>query len=186
MSVILLDVDEVLFPFAHAYDAWLSQRRGVGLRPELMATYRIPQAAGPDHDHLVAAFLNDPATVKDVLPVQGAAAALALLARTYTLVGCTSRHGHDEGAATRAWVARHCPDVAEVEFTRDRRGTVGVAKSVFARTWHAVALVDDSPEHLAGLPRECTGVLLARPGALGSSPEALSWPAAARVLCALT
>jgi len=58
--VVLLDIDEVLFPFAHAYDRWLRRTEGFGLDPEYVARYDIPTAAGPEPDQLVVRFLSDP------------------------------------------------------------------------------------------------------------------------------
>ena len=105
--VVLLDVDEVLFPFAHAYDRWLRRNEGFGLDPRHLSLYNIPAAAGPEHDRLVVQFLSDPPSSTgrlrflrrglrwlNSLPVSGSSPARAATAMTKGLprvLGCRRR-----------------------------------------------------------------------------------------------
>lgn len=174
-ATVLVDVDEVLFPFAHGYDRWLVARRGHGLDPALMAEYRIPEAAGEGHRDLAVRFLNDPATLA-LGPVPGAADAIAALRERYRLVACTSRRNQHEGPATRAWLDRHLPGFDDVVCTSESHDGVTIAKASVAAHHEAIALVDDSAEHLADLPDGCRGFLLTRPAGLASGPGARDWP----------
>jgi hypothetical protein len=174
-SVVLLDVDEVLFPFAHAYDRWLLRTAGVALDPAHLARYDIPAAAGPRHDEFVVQFLSDPAVIDQEPVLEAAVPVLGCLAAHYRLIACTSRHGHDEGDATRAWVTAHVPVVEDVIFTRHRRGEPARSKAAIAQELDAVLLVDDTADHLRRLPPRCRGVLLARPAGLPSEAGAVPW-----------
>ncbi len=173
--LVLLDIDEVLFPFADAYDSWLTRHRGVGLDAGPKAQYRIEDAAGPGHNRLVVEFLNDPHTVADVEPVVEAATAVGELSKRCRLIACTRRHQSDEGAATRAWLKHWLPVIEDVVFVRDVRGGAKRAKASVCRELEAAALVEDSIEHLLGLPSTTRGVLVRRPHGLNSAAGSLSW-----------
>jgi hypothetical protein len=172
---VLGDVDEVLFPFAHGYDAWLTAHRGRGLDPDLMREYLIAEAAGDGHRDYAVQFVNDPAAL-DIPPVPGATAAIAALGERYRLVACTSRRNLHEGPATRAWLDRHLPGFDDVVCTSESHDGVTVAKGSVAAHRQAVALIDDSAEHLTDLPDGCRGFLLRRPEGLASGPSAVTWP----------
>ena len=184
--LILLDVDEVLFPFADAYDAWLTRRRGFGLDAALKARYRIEESAGAHHNRLVVEFLNDPHTVTDTEPIEGALAAVGQLSKLCRLVACTSRHQSDEGAATRAWLKHWFPAIEDVVFVRDVRGGEKREKAAVCRELGAAALVEDSAEHLEGLYSGTLGVLVRRPHGLNSAAGSLPLEEAVEVLRALT
>lgn len=173
--IVLLDVDEVLFPFAHAYDRWLSRNVGHRLDEGHLSRYDIPAAAGSRHNELVVQFLADPSVISGEVLRADAVPVLQKLATSYRLIACTSRHGHDEGAATRAWLAAQVPLVEDVIFTRHRRGEPASLKASVAHNLNAVLLIDDTAEHLIGLPQTCRGVLLERPVGLPSEPGSVPW-----------
>lgn len=180
-TTILVDVDEVLFPFAHAYHEWLVRERGRGLDPELMRQYEIASAAGDGHREHAVCFVNDPATL-DVEPVPGAAAAIQLLTDSFRVVACTTRLSETEGPATRAWLDRHLPGFDELVCTRERHDSASMAKSVVAVQFQAIALIDDTEANLGGLPEYCTGMLLRRPTGLDSHVSAMTWHEALKQL----
>lgn len=173
--VLLLDVDEVLFPFAHAYDRWLVRTRGEGLNPELLARYEIPQAAGEDHNTLVARFLADERVLKEETPLAEARALVNEAQEKYRLVACTARHESDEGASTREWLQTHLPQIEMVRFMRVERGSKAVRKSQTAIEMGAVMLIDDTATHVSDLPRRCEGVVVRRPQGLRSDTGARDW-----------
>jgi hypothetical protein len=173
--VVLLDVDEVLFPFAHAYDRWLGRNAGLSLDPGHLSRYDIPAAAGPRHDEFVVRFLSDPDVISAEAVIKEAAPVLRQLTSRYRLVACTSRHGLDEGNATRAWLAAQAPVVEDVIFTRYRRGEPARSKASVVADLGAVLLIDDTSEHLRGLPSGCRGVLLTRPAGPPSESGAVHW-----------
>lgn len=174
-QVVLLDIDEVLFPFAQAYDRWLFTARGIGLDREHLSRYDIPTAAGAQHDELVVRFLSDPKTIAEEGLIPQAAEALPILSARSRLIACTSRHSHDEGEATRAWLQAHTPCIEDVIFTRHKRTDPGTAKAQIARETAAVMLIDDTFQHLIGLPASCQGILMRRPRGLPSAANAVSW-----------
>lgn len=176
-ATILVDVDEVLFPFAHSYDEWLVRERGIGLDPDLMNRYEIADAAGEGHRGYAVRFLNDPATL-EIEPVAGALASVQTLGSTYRLVACTTRRNEPEGAATQAWLDRHLPGFDELVCTSERHDSAAIAKSDVAIKHRAVALIDDTEGNLAGLPDYCRPLLLRRPPGLHSDQSALTWGAA--------
>lgn len=174
-SIVLLDVDEVLFPFAHAYDRWLVRNGGTGLSAEHLARYDVPAAAGPLHDELVVQFLADPRVINEEHLIEAAVPVLAELAASHRLIACTSRHGHDERDATCSWISTHVPVIEDAIFTRYRRGGPARSKASVAEELNAVMLIDDTAAHLRGLPSHCRGVLLARPDGLLSETGAVPW-----------
>lgn len=180
--LVLVDIDEVLFPFAHAYVAFRA-RRGLSPIPEdAWAHYRIGEDAIPGHQSLMGAFFSDPVTLATA-PVQAAVDVLAPLAVTHRLVGCTSRYADTEGPGTRLWVERWVPWLGGVEFTgwHPEAGRRSPKAEVTLRLG-ARALIDDSPVHLDGLPAFCRPVLVQRPAGVPSAPGALSWDEVAGVL----
>lgn len=179
---LLVDVDEVLFPFAHAYDRWLIRNRGHGLEPNAMRRYAIADAAGDGHSSLAVIFVNDERTIQDEPPLAGALEALNILSEHYTIVACTSRRGGPEGAATRAWLGLHLPPITDVIFTNVDHGRPLHTKGFLARAHSAIALIDDTPENLVDLPHTCAGYLFRRPSGLDSSADSLEWNAVVETL----
>lgn len=179
---LLVDVDEVLFPFAHAYDRWLVLNRGHGLEPEAMRRYAIADAAGAEHSSLAVNFVNDKRTIQDEPPLVGALDAVVSLNEHFKIVACTSRRSGPEGAATRAWIDLHLPPVSDVIFTSEDHGKPLHTKGFLARRHGAIALIDDTPENLVGLPSTCTGFLFRRPSGIDSSAESIEWNAVVETL----
>jgi hypothetical protein len=175
-EIILVDVDEVLFPFATAYQAWLHDDHGITL-DYTGRTYDGLFWTYDWHEGLVTDFLNS-STMQDTAPLTVAHAATVLLAEQYDLRVCTARGEATQGDATRAWVQRWLPHLGECLFTRQQVGDPGtVTKRSIARAHHAVALLDDLPRYLAEdqEPDGCTGFLIARPAGIPSEPGALTW-----------
>ena len=175
LPVVFVDVDEVLFPFAHAYDRWLRKNVGHGLDYSHLAQYDVEAAAGPDHDRLVVQFHADPSVVHTEKVIPPAGKLLAQLSGKYKIVACTSRFEHDEGTATRNWLHANAPQVADVIFTRFRRGETPKPKADFVTKHNAVLLIDDYAKNLVGLPPSCHGLLTVRPAGLPSGEGALQW-----------
>ncbi len=173
-GTILVDVDEVLFPFAHSYDAWLVRELGIGLDPDLMSRYEIAAAAGDGHRGHAVSFVNDPATL-GIEPVDGAVAAIEVLGSNYSLVACTTRRSALEGDATQAWLDRHLPGFDGLVCTSERHDDIAIAKHEVAVSKQAIALIDDTEANLEGLPDYCQALLLRRPSGLISPPDAKTW-----------
>lgn len=176
---ILVDIDEVCFPFAHAYSEWLQRNGMSGLAWEGISRYDLDAALGrDDHDQLAERFLNDPWTLS-VPAIEGAREALSELnkAGVSTLL-CSARFALREGAVTRSWVARHLPGLeSQVMLTRESQDGIRIPKGHVAWATGAEALVDDADEHHHHLPSGCTGFLMGRRAGLPSDSPAAHSPA---------
>ena len=174
-ATVLVDVDEVVFPSAHAYDRWLKHNIGHGLDRTHLKRYDIVAAAGENHDTYVVQFIADEHTIWAEARLPDSVAPLHEMAQTHRLITCTSRFYSDEGEGTTAWLNLHVPELDDIIFIRNIRGTQGGSKADVAANTNAVLLIDDDPSHLVGLSAHCRGALLARPAGLPSADGAHRW-----------
>lgn len=183
VTALLIDIDEVCFPFAHAYHDWLERNGYTGLRWEGLHRYDLDAALGrDDHDVLAEQFLNDPETLH-VPAIPAAVAALEeLRTRGFEVILASARFAIAEGAATRAWVARQLPGFERRVFlTREHHQGERIPKGQLAWAAGAVALIDDADEHHHHIPDGCAGLLMPRIGGLPSdalSPGSKATPVA--------
>lgn len=175
--VALVDIDEVLFPFSQAYSRWLRRTRGISFVPELMATYDLAATLGAEHFTMAPRFLSDPHTIELERPIDDAVEAIWELTQVSDVLACTHRPEDTEGVATVAWISRHVPAIKRVLFTRFDPTARPGPKSEIARRTGARILIDDTPENLVNLPRDCSGLLVQRPGGIVSDPLSRSWSA---------
>ncbi|MFM7087993.1 MAG: 5' nucleotidase, NT5C type [Candidatus Paceibacterota bacterium] len=164
MAVVLLDLDEVVFPFADAYHQWLLNNGHKGLSWEGLFKYDLDKALGSDnHDKLAEKFLTDLRTL-DVNPIPGSVEGVKKLINLGgEIMFCSARFAINEGAATRTWVERYFPGYGKrVMLTRDKQLGSKIEKGDVAWMTGAAALVDDSYEHHIALPDSCKGVLMKR------------------------
>lgn len=180
--VVLVDIDEVLFPFAQAYARWLAANSSLTINVDKLRAYDVPRAVGPQHLELVCQFLSDPAVLLLETPIVEGAEAVCRLADTSRLIACTSRRQRYEGQSTEAWLSRHLPVIDDVIFTRAWWSGVATTKSYFAHKLGARALIDDTGVNLYGLPIGCRGLLMRRPVGLMSEEGAQGWPSVLRQL----
>lgn len=164
MAVVLLDLDEVVFPFADAYHQWLLKEGHKGLNWEGLDRYDLDKALGANnHDVLAEMFLTDPWT-SNVKPINGSVDGVNRLVELGSeVIFCSARFAINEGRATREWVERHFPGYGKrVMLTRDKQRGAKIEKGDVAWMFGAAALVDDSDEHHRSLPLSCKGILLKR------------------------
>ena len=170
VPLLLIDIDEVCFPFAHAYHDWLVTN-GVGaLNWEGLGKYNLDAALGrDDHDVLAESFLNDPSTI-EVPAIDDAVKGISTLRSSgFTVYLCSARFAVAEGEATRRWVARNLPGLEDNVFlTRENHSGSRIMKGHLAWATGAVALIDDAAEHHHALPKGCSGFLMPRIGDLPS------------------
>jgi len=170
---LLLDVDEVLFPWAVTYRAY-RKRRGLAPVPETAwDTYTIGEATIPGQQNLMEDFHSD-ARVLATPPLRGRAEDCQVLAQHFTLIACTSRYEATEGPGTLAWLDRWVPSISAVKFCgwHPESGRPS-GKPDIAKELDAVALIDDTPSHLVGLRGDTRGFLVARCPEVTSAPGAL-------------
>ena len=174
---ILVDLDETIFPFAHAYHAWLERETGRGLVWDGLNDYDLDAATqGRGHDTLAERFLLDESTL-EVGPIPEAAEVLrGLAAGGAEIWVVTARFAAKEADATRAWVHRHIPEAADrLLITRTFPGGPKLAKPAIAWSMGAHALIDDYHANFDELPSFTKGLLIRRPDGLPSdaspSPE---------------
>jgi len=175
LPVVLLDLDEVLFPWAFAYRGFRARRDLPPIPPQAWRNYAIGEDTIVGHQDLMASFHNDAAT-QAVGLVPGREHDCLELAKTFSLVACTSRYEVTEGPGTRAWVQRWAPWLNGVHFCNwhPESGRAS-GKGRVAEELRAVALVDDTPVHLEGLPAGTVGLLVERPAGVPSASGALPW-----------
>jgi hypothetical protein len=172
---ILIDIDEVLFPFADAYSRWLVRTHGLDFEPSRMRTYDIARAVGPHHSNLAVQFVNDPMVVSEERALAAAVQSTSMLSRDFRLLACTRRLEILEGAATREWMNLNFTTIEQVVFTRSLPSAPETAKAAVAQRIRAVALIDDNLSNLAGLPASCRPYLIRRPPGLPSDTGAVNW-----------
>ena len=172
---ILIDIDEVLFPFADAYSRWLALTQGLDFEPNQMKTYDVAGSVGPRHSSLAVQFVNDPAVVRGEQALATAVRNMPTRSSDFHLVACTRRFEILEGVATREWMALNFAAIEQVIFTRTSPGASEAPKSALARQIGAVALIDDSLSNMTGLDASCRPCLLRRPPGLPSDAGAEPW-----------
>lgn len=182
MPVVLIDLDEVLFPFALTYRAWRALEGLDPISQSAWDSYGINETHIPGHQSLMAEFFAS-ALALATPPVESRAEDCRVLASTHEVIGCTGRYADTEGAPTWEWVRRWVPFVAQIEFCgwHPEAGQPS-GKADVARRLGAQALLDDSAVHLKGLPSSACGLLVERPAGTVSERGALPWDEAMRQL----
>lgn len=172
-GTLLVDLDEVLFPFAQGYNDWMWRKHGFFLNQRYLHEYKISKAAGSNHKDLKNDFLNDVHTIYKQKPVLAAAQALSDLQGEYRIVICTERNHDLTYDSTMSWLENHTPFIREIFFSNDI--TEKQFKQNLAKEVDAVALIDDKSKNLKKLPQTCVGFLVEREYPTLSEPNALPW-----------
>jgi 5'(3')-deoxyribonucleotidase len=177
-KALLIDLDEVLFPFATTYHDWLIRHRGRGLDHYRLATYQLPHAAGVSEDdyyeHLDT-MLNEQHIIATTPPLPGSQEALDALSSAYELLICTARHEEALGDASRAWVTQHLAGISDVICINSNDPRRTTTKGRVAAKLNAAALIDDSDSNFLDLHPQTLAVPFKRPHGLPSAPGALTW-----------
>lgn len=172
--VLLVDLDECIFPYAINYIPWLRDAHGI------LVDWPHPDGehdhfdSNPWHGQLDSAFINDSAT-QSIAPRLEALEATLRLAEKYTLGICTARYRSSHEEASLAWIAKWLPHFDFTIFTYIGFGKPGIPKGVVAQELGAVALIDDRDMHLLTLPKNIPGILVDRTPPIPSDKGAISW-----------
>lgn len=172
--VILVDIDESLYPFAHTLHEWFikTQNREVPWA-ELSKEYDLDKYI-KDHVELQPLFVQGHHLV-DPKPIAESLQALELLHPHYIIRACTARNREDWETVTENWITEHFPNIDDIIYTRNRRGDDATHKKHLAEQHKAHALIDDTHFWVQDLPEFTNGYVVERPSPLASDDKAESW-----------
>lgn len=174
MRPILVDLDEVVFPFLQTWDKWLLETQGKSVDWDAFVWWYDLDLYLSGHLELMGDFLKYEG-VRTAQPIPEALAALKVLSERYTIVACTARNEEEWKTLTRAWVGEHLPFVENIVHVRRDAGGPAVPKGDIALVYRATALIDDTAFWMDGLPSMTNGYVLKRPAPLASDPGAQDW-----------
>ena len=154
MSIIAIDIDEVLSDTMSAFVAFNNERYGTNLKREDFFSYHFEDVLGiPTAEvvtRLLQFYLEDPI---EIHPMPGAREVLEQLGKRYSLVAITARITALEGY-TREWMDREYPNIfSEIHFAHNVHvGCDRKMKHDYCLELGAKALVDDTIEYLQPCP----------------------------------
>lgn len=173
---ILIDLDEVVYPFIQTWDQWLREQHGKTVDWEAFVWWYDIDTYLYGHLELMPEFLAYDG-VRTARPIMGSVEALSELAKHYDIIACTARNEADLGVVTREWVSEHLPFVKEIVHVRKGHGQDAIPKGEIAKLYAAKALIDDTAAWMQTLPKGTDGYVLKRPAPLASDAGALDWEA---------
>lgn len=175
---VLVDLDEVLYPFVHTWDQWLIQIQKPAVDwDSLVRNYDLDLYLTkyidlqPDFVKAHRSFLVDPK------PIPGSIEALSLIAREHPIIACTARNAEDWRGETETWLTEHAPYISDVVYIREGRGHEPIPKSDVAKKLNAHAHIDDTKHWIDTMPASVKGYVLKRPSPLASDEGAITWDA---------
>jgi 5'(3')-deoxyribonucleotidase len=171
---ILIDLDEVVYPFLQTWDTWLRTQHGKTIDWEAFVWWYDLDLYLYGHLDLMPDFIAYNG-VREAKPIMGSVEALAELSKHYDIIACTARNEADWGLLTKEWVREHLPFVKEIVHVRKGHGDDAIPKGEIARLYTAKALIDDTAAWMATLPIGTDGYVLKRPAPLASDPGAQDW-----------
>ncbi len=147
---IAVDIDEVQFPFLEKFTDWHNEIHGTHVSLADFTTYEFEGVLGVDTPTVIErVYAFHEVDDTNVLPLSGAKDALAELAGSFRLSSVTARHPKLE-ESTRRWTARQGLSIDEVyAIGHPLTAEVARTKAEVCREIGAVALIDDSPKHVA-------------------------------------
>lgn len=175
---VLVDLDEVLYPFIHTWDEWLSHTKNESVDWEALVWYYdldlyLPRYIEKQPEFVKAHSLE----IIDPKPIPGSIEALSKIASEYPIMACTARNAEDWTEATEKWLGEHAPFISDIIYIRNGRGHEPVSKGEIARKLNAKAHIDDTKHWIDSLPSHIKGYVLKRPAPLASDAGAITWDA---------
>lgn len=171
---ILIDLDEVVYPFIQTWDEWLRTEHGKTIDWEAFVWWYDIDLYLYGHLDLMPDFITFDG-VRTAKPIMGSVEALSELSKHYDIVACTARNEEDWGELTSTWVREHLSFVKEIVHVRKGHGEDAIPKGEIARLYRAQALIDDTAAWMSTLPVGTDGYVLKRPTPLASDNGALEW-----------
>lgn len=150
-KIIAVDVDEVKFPFVAQFASWHNTVYGTSVREADFTSYMFEEPLGVDTATVVErVYQFHEVDDLHVPPIDGAEEGLSALSGTYHLHSLTARHPRFR-EHTRRWIGARSLPIDEVH-------TIGhpvtmkeqyKSKAETCQSIGAIALIDDSPHHVA-------------------------------------
>lgn len=147
---IAVDMDEVQFPFLDKFTNWHNEKYGTHVELADFTTYEFEDVLEVDTPTVIErVYAFHEVDDTSVLPLSGAKDALAELAGSFCLSSVTARHPQLE-ESTKRWTVGKGLSIDKV-YAIGRPPAVEVprTKAEVCQEIGAVALVDDSPKHVA-------------------------------------
>ncbi len=172
---VLVDLDEVLYPFIHTWDEWLFRTQNQNVDWEALVWHYDLDLYLPKYVEKQPDFVKAHLSIVDPKPIPGSIESLSLIAQQYPIMACTARNAIDWRNATEKWLGEHAPFISDVIYIRDGRGHDPISKGEIADKLKAKAHIDDTKFWVDSLPSHVKGYVLKRPSPLASDPGAVSW-----------
>jgi len=180
-KILLVDIDESLYPFAHTLHEWFIKTQGREVPwEELSKEYDLDKYIH-DHVELQPSFVAGHDLV-DPQPIASAFEAMELLHPHYIIRACTARNKIDWETVTTDWITKYFPNIDDIIYTRHHRGDEAIHKKHLAEKHKAHALIDDTHYWVQNLPEYTQGFVVERPAPLAADPNAESWEAISQKL----
>lgn len=150
-KIIAVDIDDVIFPMVADLIGYLDRQHGVTLSQEDFVKYNLEEIW--EGDPAEAARLLESykgQTGIEVVPVEGAAEALAKLAKRYDIIIMTARDA-SVGPKTKAWLSHHFPELfKQVHLVGNKNDSPGNwrPKAEVCKELGVYCLIDDSLKHV--------------------------------------
>jgi hypothetical protein len=172
---VLVDLDEVLYPFVHTWDLWLQHTKNQTVDWEALVWYYDLDLYLPKYVDLQPDFVKAHVDLLNPQPIPGSIEALSLIASSHPIIACTARNSQDWSGTTEKWLATHAPFISDVVYIRNGRGHDPIPKGEIAKKLKAHAHIDDTKHWIDTLPPSIKGYVLKRPAPLASDEGAKTW-----------
>jgi hypothetical protein len=175
---VLVDLDEVLYPFVHTWDQWLKETKKASVDWEALAWHYDLDLYLAKHVDLQPDFVEaHKILLLDPKPIPGSIEALSLIAQKHPVIACTARNAEDWRGETETWLSKHAPYISDVIHIREGRGDKPIPKSDIAKKLNAYAHIDDTKHWIDTMPKSVKGYVVKRPSPLASDEGAITWDA---------
>ncbi len=172
---VLVDLDEVLYPFVHTWDLWMQHTKNQNVDWEALVWYYDLDLYLPKYVDLQPDFVKAHTNLLNPVPIPGSIESLAIIANAHPIIACTARNSEDWKETTENWLSSHAPFIQDIIYIRDGRGKEPIPKGEIARKLRAHAHIDDTKFWIDTLPKNVKGYVLKRPLPLASDPGAQTW-----------
>lgn len=179
-KIILVDLEETVFPEAYSYNEWLWKNHGLLLDPLQLEKHKVGRILGKNHKKFYTEFINNPLTIYKQKPRLDALASLSLLQETHTIVLCSDRMEEKHGDGTRSWVEQHLPFIQDIIYTKNKNHTQ--RKQDIVKKVKPVAFIDDESRNFKKINSHCAAILIQKNYPRVSEPNAVTWRVAVKKL----
>lgn len=172
---VLVDLDEVLYPFVHTWDLWLQHTQNQNVDWEALVWYYDLDLYLPKYVDLQPDFVKAHVSILNPQPIPGSIESLEIISNKYPIIACTARNAEDWKETTEEWLRTHANFISDVIYIREGRGHDPIPKGEVAKKLKAHAHIDDTKYWVDTLPEGTKGYVLKRPAPLASDAGAKTW-----------